>query len=234
MSADLDHLVLDIETIPNPDVDVSMIAEQRHYPAPAHCVVAVSIMHITPSKVDVLRSIGSPEDDELELLRDVVKELHDTYAGSKIITWGGRYFDFPVMTWRCMHYGVVAPRLHACVGARFNEWPHLDLVDHMSYFGSTIKPKLLHACQAIGMPGKSGMDGSMVEAAYDSGRINDIRKYCCFDVLQTGIVALRWWMTRGVITQPTHNCLVKSAVQQGEALGLPVKGWAQRLVVGQG
>lgn len=226
----LDHLVLDIETVPNPDVDVSMIENQKDWPATCHCLIAVSAIRITATEVSALRSIEGVEEEEL--LRNTVKALHSTALRDSVLTtWGGRYFDVPVMQWRCMHYGVSAPRLHSFMGKRFNVAPHLDLADHMSYFGSTRKPKMMHAAQALGMPGKTGLDGSKVEAAYDDGRLDEIALYCCMDVLQTAIIFLRWLHVRGDVSTPTYNNLVKQALQRGEERGVDVDGWEKRVLI---
>jgi predicted PolB exonuclease-like 3'-5' exonuclease len=228
----LDHLVLDIETVPNPDVDCSMIEHQKDHPATCHGVIAISVMQITNTKVGSLKSCKPGVDDEKELLLDLIGALHSkALRDSVLTTWGGRYFDVPVLQWRCMHYGITAPRLHTFMGKRFNTAPHLDLSDHMSYFGSTRKPKMLHAAQAIGLPGKTGLDGSQVEGAYNEGRLQEIELYCCQDVLQTGIIYLRWLHVRGDVSTPSHNSLVKQALERGKERGIDVEGWEKRVLI---
>ena len=50
-----------------------------------------------------------------------------------------------------------------------------------------------------GFPGKLGSDGSAVHAAYVAGRIDDIRRYCETDVLNTYLLYLRFQHMRGTM-----------------------------------
>lgn len=227
----LDHLVVDIETIPNPDVDTSTFVDGRTPTVPCHCVVAISMMRITRDRCHYIRSIGEPDDEESDLVLKFVKGIHDKNFDSVFVTWGGRFFDFPVLLWRAMYYGITAPRLHSAIGKRFDSHIHVDLADQMAYYGSTIKYKMLHAAQALGMPGKTDLDGAGVEAAFDEGRILDIRKHCCMDVLQEGIIFLRWLCVRGELSVLSYNGLLRSVLERGKALELDVEGWESRLII---
>jgi predicted PolB exonuclease-like 3'-5' exonuclease len=48
-----------------------------------------------------------------------------------------------------------------------------------------------------GFPGKMGMDGSQVWPAYQEGKINDIRRYCETDVVNTYLMYCRFQLLRG-------------------------------------
>ena len=50
-----------------------------------------------------------------------------------------------------------------------------------------------------GFPGKVGMDGSEVGAAYRHGRLDDIRRYCETDVMNTYLLFLRFQQLRGAL-----------------------------------
>src|SRR5437762_2865545 len=51
-----------------------------------------------------------------------------------------------------------------------------------------------------GFPGKVGMDGSEVHAAVQQGRLDDVRRYCETDVMNTFLVYLRFRLLRGELT----------------------------------
>jgi len=57
----------------------------------------------------------------------------------------------------------------------------------------------------LGFPGKLGMDGSKVWEAYQSGKIDDIRKYCETDVANTYLVFLRFQLFRGVYDEARYR-----------------------------
>jgi len=48
-----------------------------------------------------------------------------------------------------------------------------------------------------GFPGKLGMDGSQVFAAYKEGRLEEIRRYCETDVMNTYLLYCRFQRMRG-------------------------------------
>ena len=58
----------------------------------------------------------------------------------------------------------------------------------------------------FGIPGKQGMDGSMVYDAWKAGRIAEILTYCAHDVMMTREVhrALRFGCVQPVAQEPTH------------------------------
>jgi predicted PolB exonuclease-like 3'-5' exonuclease len=57
----------------------------------------------------------------------------------------------------------------------------------------------------LGFPGKLGMDGSKVWDAYQSGKIDDIRKYCETDVANTYLVFLRFQLFRGAYDEARYR-----------------------------
>ncbi len=48
-----------------------------------------------------------------------------------------------------------------------------------------------------GFPGKLGMDGSEVDAAVRQGRLDEVRRYCETDVMNTYLLYLRFRLLRG-------------------------------------
>ena len=57
----------------------------------------------------------------------------------------------------------------------------------------------------IGLPGKTGIDGSMVQQLWEDGRLDDIHRYCRTDVIQTYFLFLRVELMRGRITQQEYD-----------------------------
>jgi predicted PolB exonuclease-like 3'-5' exonuclease len=55
-----------------------------------------------------------------------------------------------------------------------------------------------------GFPGKLGFDGAEVHAAYLAGRIEDIRRYCETDVLNTYLLYLRFQLLRGTLSAESY------------------------------
>lgn len=225
----LNFMVVDTETVPNPDVDCeARSAQNRTVVPPAMCnvPVAISTMMIVDDAAYALESV---EGDEIEMIRRFVDMSHD--FDGLFVTWAGRFFDFPVLLWRCMHLGIPAPVFHVATERRYDNRRHWDLCDLMSYYGSTPKPKLLHACQNMGLPGKRGITGDMVAELYDQGRMDEVRKYCCEDVLQTGLLLMRWLHVRGEASTLRYNSVTRSALECAESLDIDVEGWWNRLKI---
>jgi len=56
-----------------------------------------------------------------------------------------------------------------------------------------------------GFPGKLGMDGSQVYTAYREGKVDEIRRYCETDVMNTYLVYCRFQMMRGGFTEAEYE-----------------------------
>jgi predicted PolB exonuclease-like 3'-5' exonuclease len=55
-----------------------------------------------------------------------------------------------------------------------------------------------------GFPGKLGMDGSQVYPAFLAGKLDDIRRYCETDVMNTYLVYCRFQKMRGGLTEAEY------------------------------
>jgi 3'-5' exonuclease len=64
----------------------------------------------------------------------------------------------------------------------------------------------------IGMPGKTGMDGSMVQEYFESGRLDEIHRYCRNDVVQTYFLFLRVALMRGEIGAETYHAASEASI----------------------
>ena len=74
---------------------------------------------------------------------------------------------------------------------------HLDLMDLLALYQSRANAPLDAMAKLCGFPGKLGMDGSAVYAAYLQGQLEDIRRYCETDVMNTYLLYCRYQLMRG-------------------------------------
>jgi len=121
--------------------------------------------------------------DEKELLEAFWK----TVAGPhRVVTYNGRGFDLPYLMIRSAMLGVAPSRNF--VGQRFSIDPHCDLQELLNFFGAVRTTYSLdYWCRRFGItsPKEDGLEGSLVQSYYDSGRLEEIVQYCCRDVRAT-------------------------------------------------
>jgi 3'-5' exonuclease len=155
-----------------------------------------------------IASVGAADDPEPELIRRFF-DLIDKHT-PQLVSWNGGGFDLPVLNHRALIHGVTA--------SRFWEWGdddrefkynsylgryhtrHLDLMDVLAMYQPRNNAALGAMARLAGFPGKLGFDGSEVRAAYDAGRIDEIRRYCETDALNTYLLYLRFQLLRGCMT----------------------------------
>lgn len=119
--------------------------------------------------------------------------------GKKIVSWFGRGFDLPVLTSRAFLHGVALPwYFDENYRYRYSEDKHVDLCDVLSNFGAVRSGiKLDGFSRLVGLPGKPGIDGSMVGRMYEEGQYKEIVAYCMTDVIGTLFCFLRWKLIKG-------------------------------------
>jgi len=221
-------LVFDIETIPDAagirkvlqfgdelnDAAVVEFAMQRRRQAsgndflPAHLqrIVAISCALRDNDAVRVW-SLGSPADSE----RDLVQRFFDGIEKYKpqLVSWNGSTFDLPVLHYRAMIHGIPG----CCYWDtgdndrefKFNNYlsrfhaRHTDVMDVLAGYQNRAWAPLDDLARLCGFPGKLGMDGSQVAAAFARGEIEAIRNYCETDVANTYLLFQRFQLIRGTI-----------------------------------
>ena len=221
-------LVFDIETVP--DVDggrrlygleglsdedtvraMQTIRQQesgrdflRHH---LHRVAAISVLFRHPRLEGGVKvwSLGEAESGEAELIQNFFDGL-DRYTPT-LVSWNGSGFDLPVLHYRGLLHGTVAPRYweegEGDRDFRFNNYlnrfhkRHTDLMDVLSGYQGSAVARLDEVATLAGLPGKMGMDGSQVLETWLAGNIQAIRDYCETDVLNTYGVYLRWLVFAG-------------------------------------
>lgn len=229
----MNHLVFDIETIPNTDLgrqlyglpdrlsaeDVAkiMFFKQRQLrgteflPLIQHRVVAVSVALRRRETFNVW-SLGDPGAPEADLVGRFFSGL-EKYQPD-LVSWNGSGFDLPVLHYRALHYGLDASAYWE-VGDhdrefRFNNylgrfhWRHVDLMDVLSGYQVGGRASLDQAAISIGLPGKIGIGGANVWDAYLEGKLAEISDYCEIDVLNTYLLFLRFEKMRGMLDEERY------------------------------
>jgi predicted PolB exonuclease-like 3'-5' exonuclease len=214
-----DIVVFDTETIPDANLHTG---DPDDFPKTLfHQVVAISFLaaHLEPTDsgpffaVDELRSGGDVTYSEAQLIRGFFGLIEKKKP--RLITYNGRGFDLPLIKYRGLKYGVVAPWFASGEGRfesyiyRYSVDFHFDLMDALTDFGaSRPSPSVKEVCALLGVPAKLGVDGSQVKALVASGRLSEVRDYCETDVLATYLIFLRFALFRGEISPRGHELSV--------------------------
>ncbi len=153
-------------------------------------------------------SLGEASDAEAELIRRFYDGV-DRYT-PQLVSWNGGGFDLPVLNHRAMVHGVTAAKFWDWGDDdrefRFNSYlgryhtRHLDLMDVLAMYQPRASAGLDVMARLCGFPGKLGIDGSQVHAAFAAGKIDEIRRYCETDAMNTYLLYLRFQLMRGILT----------------------------------
>ncbi|CAN7359600.1 3'-5' exonuclease [Trinickia sp. LjRoot230] len=249
-------LVFDIETIPDVDgirrldaLPASMTDAQvadhafaarrektgsEFLPHYLQRVAAISCVFRDRSGLRV-RSLGTPEDGEAALVQSFYRVI-EKYT-PQLVSWNGGGFDLPVLHYRALVHGIAASRYWDLGGDdREFKWNnyisryharHTDLMDVLAMYQSRANAPLDALAKLCGFPGKLGMDGARVWAAFQEGRIEEIRNYCETDVLNTYLLYCRFQLMRGGFSSAEYDdeiAFVKQSLAQE-----PATHWAEYL-----
>ncbi|HEV2613808.1 MAG TPA: 3'-5' exonuclease [Gammaproteobacteria bacterium] len=224
----MNTLVFDIETIPDIESGKKLydlsgsdaeIAEKmreirrsetngsdfmRHH---LHKIIVISAVMDAGNKIKVW-SLGEKDSSEKELITRFFEGI-EKYSPT-LVSWNGAGFDLPVLHYRALVNGVVAPRYWEMgeedSSFKWNNYlnryhyRHMDLMDILSCYQAKASARLDHIATMMDFPGKMGMDGSKVLDAYLNSEIESIRNYCETDVLNTYLVYLRFELMRGKLS----------------------------------
>jgi predicted PolB exonuclease-like 3'-5' exonuclease len=136
-------------------------------------------------------------------------------ASPKDAARNGGGFDLPVLHYRGLQHNVVAGK-YWDLGEDDREFKwnnyigryhmrHMDLMDVLAMYQPRASAPLDAMARLCGFPGKLGMDGSAVYGAYLAGRLEDIRRYCETDVMNTYLLYCRFQRMRGGFTEPEYD-----------------------------
>jgi predicted PolB exonuclease-like 3'-5' exonuclease len=210
----------DLADLPSDEAVVEAAFERRRLktggsdflPHHLHRVVAISCVFRDADGVRV-RSLGTPQDDEVRLIQDFYKTV-DRYV-PRIVSWNGGGFDLPVLNYRALRHGIASSRYWDTGDRdrefRFNNYlnryhsRHLDLMDLLAMFTNRANAPLDEIAKLCGFPGKLGMDGSQVWSTWKSGGIEAIRNYCETDVANTWLVYCRYLLISGELSREEYE-----------------------------
>ena len=243
-------LVFDLETVPDvdgirrlnalppelPDADVAEgYAQSRraqtgsdfppHY---LHKVVAIACALRRGEDLKVW-SVGERDEPEADLIRRFFEGIEKFTP--QLVSWNGGGFDLPVLHHRAMIHGVSAPRYWDWGDDdrefKYNNYlnryhtRHIDLMDVLAQFQARAYAPLDAMARLCGFPGKLGMDGSAVAAAVARGAIDDVRRYCETDVLNTYLLYQRFRLMRGELTAGAYAAEISLVREKIAAIGAP-------------
>lgn len=155
----------------------------------------------------------------------------------QLVSWNGGGFDLPVLHYRGLRHGVVAGK-YWDLGEddreyRWNNYigryhtRHLDLMDLLAMYQPRASAPLDAMAKLCGFPGKLGMDGSQVYAAYLAGQGDEIRRYCETDVMNTYLLYCRFQKMRGGFTEAEYEREIELVRQSIGAIDEP--HWSEYL-----
>src|SRR6187431_440791 len=153
----------------------------------------------------------------------------------QLVSWNGGGFDLPVLHYRGLRHGVVADR-YWCMGEggapddrefKYNNYinryhmRHMDLMDVLAMYQPRASAPLDAMAKLCGFPGKLGMDGSKVAGAVARGALDDVRRYCETDALNTYLLYQRFRLMRGELTAGAYAQEISFVREKIGAIGAP-------------
>ena len=166
-------------------------------------------------RLDDLTVLDAPEYRPSEIARRFWQGWRH-YGRPAFVTFNGRGYDLPVLELAAYRYGLSLPewfnveaRSFEQSRNRYNTTAHIDLMDLISNFSAVrVVGGLNLLANLIGKPGKTGIDGSMIQDMYDAGEVESINDYCRCDVLDTYFVFLRSRVLLGKIPLEDEQAIV--------------------------
>jgi predicted PolB exonuclease-like 3'-5' exonuclease len=215
----LDHLALDIETIP--------LKPLSAYSAAVQAFVHKKIERALPNDPDMTYekfasinadfgrvlciSLGYVKDGEIRLKslcdeeeRTVLTGFNDMIRGfdGVFVHFNGLGFDVPFILRRMAHHGIQPSNASFSDLYRFQQRPHVDIMVRYYQLDQRSVLPLGILDEVHGLPSPKGdMRGADVYAAYLRGELDRISRYCEFDVATT----INLWR-KVILFQETLDC----------------------------
>lgn len=193
-----------------------------------HRIVAISVLLRQDEQLKIW-SLGQETSSEADLITRFFAGI-EKYKPT-LVTWNGQQFDLPVVQYRALLHGIVAPT-YWDTGEQDNNFKynnylnryhtrHCDLMDVLSGYNQRSYARLDEIAQLLGLPGKMGISGHDVARFFLAGAISQIRDYCETDVLNTYMIYLRFQLIRGLLTNSEYQAEILQVKNYLSASGLP-------------
>ena len=178
--------------------------------------VLTAVETLTPDVADETASEAVPSaaastEAEAAMVRTFWERL-ERFPGT-LVSFNGRGFDLPVLELQALKHGCSIPRyFRGRARYRYSDEGHYDLYDFLTNYGvHRLQGGFDALAKLIGLPGKTDMDGSMVQHYWEAGRLDDIHRYCRTDVVQTYFLFLRVELLRGHVTREQYEAAVAAS-----------------------
>jgi 3'-5' exonuclease len=188
--------------------DLRRRRDSDFFPITLHLPISIAIGNVGDDYVlNSVESLALGDYSEEKLVREFWSRA-ERFAGT-LVSFNGRRFDIPVLELAALRHAIAAPIHFAEEGGarhRYLGVRHFDLFDYLTNFGAVaLAGGMDLLLKMIGMQGKSGMDGSMVQEYFETGRLDEIHRYCRNDVVQTYFLFLRVALVRGEISDHVYR-----------------------------
>jgi len=176
------------------------------FPLSFHVPISIAVGQVNEERIlSTVETIDENNYSEESIVRSFWLRL-ERFPGT-LVTFNGRNFDLPVLELQALKYGCSAPRYFGGkYRNRYSEDGHYDLYDFLTNYGvHRLRGGFNLLAKMIGLPGKTEIDGSMVQELWQEGRLSDIHGYCRHDVIQTYFLFLRIELLRGRLTPEQYE-----------------------------
>src|SRR5215510_3819385 len=188
------------------------------FPLSFHIPISIAVGQVNDERVlTAVETVSEHDYSEEAIIRAFWQRL-ERFSGT-LVTFNGRSFDLPVLELHALKYGCQASRYFSGKARnRYAEDGHFDLYDFLTNYGvHRLRGGFNLVAKMIGLPGKTEIDGSMVQQLWQEQRLDDIHRYCRHDVIQTYFLFVRIELLRGRLTsQQYEHALAQSARFRGE------------------
>ena len=189
------------------------------FPLSFHIPISIAVGQVNDERVlTAVETVDESDYSEESIVRTFWQRL-ERFSGT-LVTFNGRSFDLPVLELYALKYGCQAQRYFSGKARnRYAEEGHFDLYDFLTNYGvHRLRGGFNLLAKMIGLPGKTEIDGSMVQQLWQEGRLGDIHRYCRHDVIQTYFLFLRVELIRGRMTPEQYEHAQGQSVKFREEL----------------
>ena len=182
-------------------------------PPPFHRPVCIAMVDVDCESCKVVNAAVAENPDEKTLLQQFWKIVRfrkgNQPVKSTLIHFNGRGFDLPVLFYRSMKHRI--PVVMQEDRSRYSFEESHDICDDLSGFGASSRPSLNLIAKLLGLPGKTDVDGSLVEDLHAKGERLKIKDYCMDDALFTYYIWLTIRYIRGQMSDEKYREAYDSA-----------------------